>query len=125
MEPDVARGRVGATAACANLPASASGGGARNLVVGWTGGDGSRGGEFCSGGEAATSVRVLRDGGGAGGGPLRLAVVEPVFCGLIEFILDAPGGAAGGGGGGGAFPLRSLTFASTSPPPFAACLCSI
>lgn len=63
---------------CANLPASANGGGALNLG---RGGDGVRGGVACLGGEGAegASGRLLRGAGGAGGGPLREAMVLPVF----------------------------------------------
>jgi hypothetical protein len=72
------------------------GGGARNLGCGLAAGDGVRGGgESEPAGDDALPGTGLRDGGGAGGGPLRLEDA-PVFCGLIP-----DGGADGGGGGGG------------------------
>lgn len=49
------------------------------------------------GGDGALPPTGLLDGGGAGGGPLRLDA--PVFSGLIL----AADGALDGGGGGGAF----------------------
>jgi hypothetical protein len=89
----------------ANFPASAIGGGALNLGCGVDGGDGDGGGESALGGDGGLPPTGLRDGGGAGGGPLLLDVVPdmvaPVFCGL-NLGKDA---AAGGGGGGGAFDL--------------------
>ena len=81
----------------ANLPASANGGGARNLGWGLASGDGVAGGDLDLDGDGALAATGLRDGGGAGGGPLRLAVVDPVFSGLSR-------AAGGGGGGGGALP---------------------
>lgn len=111
----------------ANLPASAMGGGARNLGCGLAaGGEGVlvRGGELDRGGEEALPGTGLRDGGGAGGGPLRLDEAEvPVFSGLT-----LEGGAAGGGGGGGALDLVSAAEAMGNAwtIPFAissACFC--
>lgn len=78
-----------------NLPASAIGGGARNLGLG---GDGSRGEADAP--SSCASGRVLRDGGGGGGAPRRLPELLPVLWGLT---LGA--GGAEGGGGGGAFPF--------------------
>lgn len=74
---DVARGRRGTAgpAGSAYLPASAIGGGARNIRVGAGGGDGSRGGEETD--SSAVSARPFRVGGG-GGGPRRLAELVPV-----------------------------------------------
>ena len=92
----------------ANLPASAIGGGARNLGAGGPGGEACRGGEGGTGlaedarWTGAPSLRVRRVGGGAGGGPLR----EPVFCGLIVVLP----GAGPGGGGGGALDFRSASI---------------
>jgi hypothetical protein len=92
---------------CANLPASAIGGGALNFNAG-RGGDGVRSGDsagdFGSGTEIDAWLDLL-DGGGAGGGPLFEEMVLPVCWGLRDFIL--PGG-ADGGGGGGALGRRSL-----------------
>lgn len=112
-----ARARLGgAGGKFANLPASASGGGALNTGLGGPGGgEGSRGGDGGAGLPdefllmVVASVFVLRAGGGAGGGPRFDAVVLPVFCGLIGPLT----GAALGGGGGGALALRSL-FSSLS-----------
>jgi len=83
---DVARALAGGGGGWpTNLPASGSGGGAANLG---RGGPGGGGGDACRGGEGGmgledefrlmpgASVRVLRAGGGAGGGPLFDA---PVF----------------------------------------------
>lgn len=118
---------------CANFPASAIGGGALNFVDGPPlGGDGVRSGDV--GGESICcefmfwlSGRFLRDGGGAGGGPLLDEIVIPVFWELTE--LKLPGAAEGGGGGGGACPRRSMLapFEDTSRLPLAslACFCSI
>lgn len=103
FEPEVARCRVGPVE-CANFPASAIGGGARNLGLC---GDDSRGGDL--GGESwsdregtGCSGRALLEGGGGGGAPRRPDALLPVFCGLMVFVFDAEGGAEGGGGGGGA-----------------------
>lgn len=78
MAFDIARGRRGGAcpAGSANLPASAIGGGARNIRVGAGGGDGSRGGDET--GSSAVSARPFRVGGGGGGGPRRLAELVPV-----------------------------------------------
>ena len=113
----------------ANLPASASGGGARNLGCGLEGGDGDgSGGDSGLGGEGGLPPTGLRDGGGAGGAPLLLDVLDnvaPVFCGLT---LDD--GADGGGGGGAALPdieflLLVLPMASAIPVAVScACFCS-
>ena len=100
----------------ANFPASAKGGGARNLGCGLGEGDGVFGGELDLGGDGALPPTGLRDGGGAGGGPRRLAVVDPVFSGLSR---------AAGGGGGGALPLEA---GMDEAIPFAiacACCCRI
>lgn len=113
-DPDEARlrpeGCMAGPSLTANLPASAMGGGARNLGCGGLGaggGDGvlaGGGGELDRGGEGALPGTGRRDGGGAGGGPLRLEeAVVPVFSGLI-----LAGGADGGGGGGGALVRVSL-----------------
>ena len=70
-------------AVCANLPASAIGGGALNFSAGPPrGGDGVRSGDL--GGDDSIccvwpSGRVLRDGGGAGGGPLFDETILPVL----------------------------------------------
>lgn len=117
--PDCARARFGGGGGwCANLPASAMGGGALKTGFGGPGGgDGSRGGD---GGavledEFGRSVLVRRAGGGAGGGP-RLEL--PVVWGLM---VRAVGGALGGGGGG----ARAL-LASCSAWAFSSCFfCSM
>ena len=105
----------------ANLPASAKGGGARNRGWGVEGGDGVlAGGETERGGEGSLPPTGLLDGGGAGGGPRRPEVVEPVFSGLI---FD---GGAAGGGGGGALDLVSPTLGKAETMPLAnssACFC--
>jgi hypothetical protein len=104
----------------ANLPASASGGGARNLGCGVRGGEGDWTGESSrrgGGGDGGRPPTGLRDGGGAGGGPLRLCDVAPVFCGLS---FD---GAAGGGGGGTAL-FRPCVASAGLVRPSAACFCS-
>lgn len=100
--PDDARGRAPAARLdLAYLPASAIGGGARNLG---RGGDGSLGlvdvvdSPSCPAGDA--SMRPRLEGGG-GGGPRRPPLLLPVFCGLSG--ADLGGGGADGGGGGGAF----------------------
>lgn len=83
---DVARCLAGSTGApvLANFPASVIGGGALNLRAG-RGGEGVRAGD--SGGELGwledkaifwLSGRLLRLGGGAGGGPLFDEIVLPV-----------------------------------------------
>jgi hypothetical protein len=99
----------------ANFPASAIGGGALNLGCGVVGGDGEGGGDSALGGDGGLPPTGLRDGGGAGGGPLLLdvvlAIVAPVFCGL-NLGRDA---APGGGGGGGAFDLPVPPVASAIP----------
>jgi hypothetical protein len=99
----------------ANFPASAKGGGALNLGCGVEGGDGEGGGDSALGGDGGLPPTGLRDGGGAGGGPLLLdvglAVVAPVFCGL-NLGRDA---VAEGGGGGGALDLLVLPVASATP----------
>jgi hypothetical protein len=121
--PDEALARPGrfGPPAPANLPASASGGGARNLGWGVKGGEGDRGGEsslFGGGGDGGRPPTGLRDGGGAGGGPLRLDDVVPVFCGLS---FGSP--ADGGGSGGAALLLPDAAF--TGPAiTSAACFCS-
>lgn len=73
-----------ARSSCANLPASAIGGGALNLGLG---GEGARGGlgdglgGRCPTGAGPPAVRL--EGGGAGGGPrFAVLVLLPVFCGL-------------------------------------------
>lgn len=74
--PELARGRVEGAGLrpWEYLPASAIGGGARNLG---RGGDGSRGdGEAES---SCASGRALRDGGGGGGAPRRLPELLPVL----------------------------------------------
>ncbi len=105
-EPDEARLRLEAGGAgpglTANFPASAMGGGARNLGCGLAAGDGVRGGgESERAGDDVLPGTGLRDGGGAGGGPLRLLedAPVPVFCGLSPECGAADGGAGGGGGG--------------------------
>ena len=60
------------------------------------------------------SARLLRDGGGAGGGPLLDATVLPVFSGLRGFIRG--GGTEGGGGGGGGALLRRSKLVSSPLP---------
>jgi hypothetical protein len=103
----------------ANLPASARGGGARNLDCGVKGGDGDRIGESSlrgGGGDGGLPPTGLRDGGGAGGGPLRLCDVAPVCCGLS---FD---GAAGVGGGGTALFRPCVVSAGLFNS--AACFCS-
>ena len=97
----------------ANLPASASGGGALNRGLG---GDGARGGlgEGLGGrwidGDAFPAAADFLGGGGAGGGPrFEVPPDEPVFCGLKVAALTAPGG-----GGGGAFAALSLFSASAA-----------
>jgi hypothetical protein len=99
----------------ANFPASAKGGGALNLGCGVEGGDGEGGGDSALGGDGGLPPTGLRDGGGAGGGPLLpevvLDMVVPVLCGL-NFGRDA---AAAGGSGGGAFDLPVLPIASAIP----------
>lgn len=93
-------------AVCANLPASAIGGGALNFNAGPPrGGDGVRSGDLGGDSDCCKfmfwlSGRFLRDGGGAGGGPLLDETVLTVFWELSEFNL--PGAAEEGGGGGGA-----------------------
>jgi len=122
---DVALGLFGRLDAgtLANLPAPARGGGALNWNP-WRGGgegvlSGDCEGDFGRCGEDVDwlSGRLLRDGGGAGAGPLLEDPELPVFWGLIALIeLRRPLGGAGGGGGG-ALPLR-LSFAAPSllPP---------
>lgn len=107
--PEDALGRLGE--ACvrgpsltANLPASARGGGALNTGRGAGGGEGvllsGINGEGALGGDGALPGAGLLDGGGAGGGPLLLAVVEPVSSGV-----NREAGGPGGGGGGAFLPL--------------------
>lgn len=70
----------------ANLPASASGGGARKRGWGLGAGEGVLGGGEGdrAGGDGALPATGLLDGGGAGGGPLLLEeLAVPVFSGLI------------------------------------------
>lgn len=111
-------GRLGA-GTCANLPASAIGGGALNWYP-ERGGDGVLWGEvsgdFSCLNEAVLvlSGRLLRDGGGAGAGPLLDETVPPVCCGLIDSSLAE--GAAGGGGGGALARRFSLAVSSLRPP---------
>lgn len=102
--PEDALGRLGedcerGLSLTANLPASARGGGALNTGRGAGGGDGvllsGSNGEGALGGDGALPGAGLLDGGGAGGGPLLLAVVDPVFSGVKRE-------AEGSGGGGGA-----------------------
>lgn len=118
------------------MPASAMGGGALNLSAG-CGGDGVRSGDSVGesfGGSEMEALWLLRDGGGAGGGPLFEKMVLPVCWGLMDFIL--PGGADGGGGGGGAGTLGRRSPAGSligllaissiwSTPAFAAFFCSM
>lgn len=126
VAPDNARTRPGrgGPPELANLPASASGGGARNLGSGVAGSGGDWGGEslrFGSGedvGDGGRPLTGLRDGGGAGGGPLRLDMVAPVICGLSF------GGAADGAGGGGIALLFPGVVSAAALAPSAACLCS-
>ena len=69
------------------------------------------------------SLRLFRDGGGAGGGPLFEDTVLPLFCGLI--VSSLPGGTPGGGGGG---LIRPSPFPGLSLAPIRAPLafrCSI
>ena len=83
---EAARSRLGTlgVGTCANLPASASGGGALNWYAG-RGGDGVLAGDLsgdlfcCDEAVLWLSGRLLRDGGGAGAGPLRDKTVLPVF----------------------------------------------
>jgi hypothetical protein len=112
----------------ANFPASAIGGGALNLGCGVDGGDGDGGGDSALGGDGGLPPTGLRDGGGAGGGPLLLDavldMVAPVFCGLNPGKDAAAGG---GGGGGGAFDLLGPALPKPSAIPCAvsfACLSS-
>lgn len=105
-----------------SFPASAIGGGAGNRGGGGPGGGGGGGGgggDAWRGGDGTglteefrlkipgASMRVLRLGGGAGGGPL---LDVPVFWGLRE-VAFAGGALGGGGGGGGALAFRSLASA--------------
>lgn len=94
----------------ANLPASASGGGALNFG---RGGDGERSCGGDAGGEGALAEKSRlepRAGGGAGGGPFLEDPLPPVSCGLIDCTRF--GGAEGGGNGGGW--LRGLSFSSSA-----------
>lgn len=120
--PDEARGRPMLASATANLPASANGGGTRNCGCGVVGGDGSGEGESAFGGDGALPPTGRRDGGGAGGGPLLLAVVDPVFCGLSL----GNGALDGGGGGGGAALDLLVSFIALAIPcaVSAACFCA-
>ena len=98
----------GAVFCCANLPASASGGGA--LKRGPCG-EGARGGEGDGdGGRCEVAGPPFRGGGGAGGGPL-FPPLPPVVCGEMSLTR---GTNAPGGGGGGARALRSLSAASVA-----------
>lgn len=104
MRLECARGRPDTAAdsgpsATANLPASASGGGARNRGCGVDGGEGVRGiGELplAAGGDGAEPGTGLRDGGGAGGGPL---LEDEPMSSVLERAADDAGGGGGGGGG--------------------------
>lgn len=129
LEPEAARlrdGRLG-PGIWAYFPASAIGGGARNLG---RGGDGSRLGDWagdCSrggGGDGGASGRPRLAGGGGGGAP-RL----PVFCGLIGWDFDTCGGGTEGGGGGGTLALFVVSWEAASVPEplssLACCFCSI
>ena len=105
--PEDARARPGdgceEASLTANLPASASGGGALKIGRGVAGGEGvlAGTGEGSRGGEDERPGAGLLEGGGAGGGPLLLDEVAPVLSGLNLGAMRPPGG----GGGGGALPL--------------------
>jgi hypothetical protein len=125
IAPDEALARPGrgGPSEPANLPASASGGGARNLRGGAKEGEGDRDGESSLGGCGGDGGRPptgRRDGGGAGGGPLRLDDVAPVSWGL-----SLGGAVDGGAGGGGGAALFLAGVASDAPvTSSAACFCS-
>lgn len=121
-EDALARTGSGGPPEPANLPASARGGGARNLGCGGNDGEGVRGGESSLGrGGDGRPATGLRDGGGAGGGPLRLDDVAPVFCGLS---LGGPAAGGGGGGAGGVPLLLPGEVSVASATLSAACFCS-
>lgn len=102
LAPDAARalplslpdGCAAGPGATANLPASASGGGALNRGFGGPSGDGVLGGVSSCSREGSRSGKGLREAGGAGAGPLL----------LLKSASDLDAGGPGGGGGGGARP---------------------
>jgi hypothetical protein len=128
VAPEEALARVGrgGPPELANFPASASGGGARNLGGAVNEGEGDRGGESSrcdSGGDGGRPPTGLLEGGGAGGGPLRLDAVAPVLCGL-GLGGPAEGGGGGSGGGPAALFLAGVVSVVLIVPSSAACFCS-